>query len=225
MGQNSTEVAYGFGQLGSAYTDLAKPIIPPQGMVIIAIQFLGDNIPTVLTAEKLDGRGPGFNSISNATGVVMAGSEFLNFNGLTRSTCTGAQTTVHTTNDTLTISATNSEIQEGQYVLLVNTSDTEAAGLTVDADTPAPIYEGPNKRGLYVTKVNGVNITLSEALATNAPSSQDLIFLGPEQGAGGITSGGQLYPKGVVIYGRWSEFQGGASGAAGIGGVICYFGK
>ena len=54
MGQNSTEVVYGFGQLGSAYTDLAKPIVPPQGMVIVAITFLADNTPTVLTPEKLE---------------------------------------------------------------------------------------------------------------------------------------------------------------------------
>ena len=37
MGQNSTEVAYGFGQLGSAYSDLAKPIVPPTSHVICAI--------------------------------------------------------------------------------------------------------------------------------------------------------------------------------------------
>jgi len=30
MGQNSTEVAYGFGQLGSTYTDKAQSIVPPQ---------------------------------------------------------------------------------------------------------------------------------------------------------------------------------------------------
>jgi len=50
MGQNSTEVAYGFGQLGSAYTDVNKPIVPPKDMVIVAIQFLADNTPTVLTS-------------------------------------------------------------------------------------------------------------------------------------------------------------------------------
>ena len=71
MGQNSQEVAYGFGQLGSAYTDLAKPIIPPQGMVIVAIQFLAENTPTVLTPEKLDDRGPGYVSISGSTTDVV----------------------------------------------------------------------------------------------------------------------------------------------------------
>ena len=44
-------------------------------------------------------------------------------------------------------------------------------------------------------------------------------FLGPEQGAGGITAAAQVYPKGVTIYGRWTAFQPSAAG------VICYFGK
>ena len=30
MGINSTEVSYGFGQMGSAFTNLAKPIYPPK---------------------------------------------------------------------------------------------------------------------------------------------------------------------------------------------------
>ena len=32
MGMITNDVAYQFGQMGSAYTDIAKPIIPPQGM-------------------------------------------------------------------------------------------------------------------------------------------------------------------------------------------------
>ena len=43
MGQNSTEVTYGFGQFGSAFTDTAaNTITAPDSMVIIAIQFLAD---------------------------------------------------------------------------------------------------------------------------------------------------------------------------------------
>ena len=54
MGQNSTEVAYGFGQLGSAYCDAASAVTPPSGKVIVAIQFLADNTPTALVAEDAD---------------------------------------------------------------------------------------------------------------------------------------------------------------------------
>tara|TARA_R110000737_G_scaffold257804_1_gene266422 strand:- start:289 stop:645 length:357 start_codon:yes stop_codon:yes gene_type:complete len=50
MGINSTEVAYGFGQLGSAYTtSSADAIIPPTGKVFVAI--------TVLSAAKFDADG------------------------------------------------------------------------------------------------------------------------------------------------------------------------
>ena len=44
MGINSTEVAYGFGQLGSGFTDQAEAVTPPTGKVIIAIQFLEDKL-------------------------------------------------------------------------------------------------------------------------------------------------------------------------------------
>ena len=60
MGINSTEVSYGFGQLGSVFTNLAYPVYPPKDHVIVAIQFLADNTPTVLATETLDSQGPQF---------------------------------------------------------------------------------------------------------------------------------------------------------------------
>ena len=84
MGLNSTEVAYGFGQMGSVYTDLDQVIIPPKDHVIVAIQFLADNIPTVLTPEKLDEAGPNFPAITGSTSdhVDAAGNNFFNFNNI-----------------------------------------------------------------------------------------------------------------------------------------------
>ena len=49
MGQNSTEVAYGFGQLGSAFTEEDAALTPPTGKVIVAITFLEDTTLTALT--------------------------------------------------------------------------------------------------------------------------------------------------------------------------------
>ena len=40
MGINSTEVTYSFGQMGSIFTNLAKPVYPPKDHVIVAIQCL-----------------------------------------------------------------------------------------------------------------------------------------------------------------------------------------
>jgi len=214
MGINSTEVAYNFGQMGSAYTDLAKPIVPPQGMVIVAIQFLDANTPTVLTPEKLDNRGPGYVSISGSTtDVVGTADDYMNFHGLTSSACTGS----NSGND-VTIGALNTKIQVGQYVLIVNDADHEGAGITIDSDTPIPIYSGPNQQGVYVTAYDGAT-TVTLSAATTPTSSQSLIFLGPEQGAGGLTAAGQEYPAGTTIYGRWTTITPSAAG------VICYFGK
>ncbi len=61
MGQNSTEVAYGFGQMGSVFTNLAFPVYPPKDHVIVAIQFLQTgNEVAVLETETLDTMGPQF---------------------------------------------------------------------------------------------------------------------------------------------------------------------
>lgn len=50
MGINSTEVAYGFGQLGSGFSDEAAAVTPPSGKVIVAIQFLEDTVLSTLVA-------------------------------------------------------------------------------------------------------------------------------------------------------------------------------
>jgi len=217
MGQNSTEVAYGFGQLGSAYTDLAKLIVPPQDMVIVAIQFLADNTPTVLTPEKLDTRGPGYVSISGTTtDVVGVADDYMNFQGAAQANCDTAAT--FAAGADVSVSATTGTIRVGQAVLLVLDADHEGSGLTIDAETPVPIYSGPNQQGVFVTGIAANGDPQLSAQITPAVN-QHLIFLGPEQGAGGITAAAQIYPKGVTIFGRWTAFQPSAAG------VICYFGK
>tara|TARA_B100000424_G_scaffold65222_1_gene47988 strand:- start:766 stop:1131 length:366 start_codon:yes stop_codon:yes gene_type:complete len=53
MGQNSTEVAYGFGQLGSAHmhNDNGETLTPPDDMVIVAITMLSDTVFDILTPD------------------------------------------------------------------------------------------------------------------------------------------------------------------------------
>ena len=51
MGINSTEVAYGFGQLGSGFVNTTGAFTPPAGRVIIAIQFLADTELSGLVAD------------------------------------------------------------------------------------------------------------------------------------------------------------------------------
>lgn len=218
MGQNSTEVAYSFGQMGSAYTDKAKTIVPPQNMVITAIQFLATNTPTKLTPEKLDDRGPGFASISGTTtDLVGVADGYMNFQGAAQANCDTAAT--YAAGVPVSVSATTGTIKIGQAVLLVLDADNEGQGITIDPETPVPIYSGPNQRGVFVTGIaaNG-DPQLSKQITPAA--NQHLIFLGPEQGAGGMTMEGQIFKAGMTIYGRWTEY-GNAAGK----GVICYFGK
>jgi len=52
MGINSTEVSYGFGQMGSVFTDTADaPITPPTGKVFVAITFLADTQLEILSTN------------------------------------------------------------------------------------------------------------------------------------------------------------------------------
>ena len=44
MAQNSTEVAYGFGQMGSLFLDGSGAASPPDGKVFVAITFLADTV-------------------------------------------------------------------------------------------------------------------------------------------------------------------------------------
>ena len=214
MGINSQEVAYGFGQLGSVYQNLAKPVYPPKAHVIVAIQMVADNAISALHTETLDSQGPQYLTTENTEATDS------NYLGVTEQACTGARTTVYQTNDTVTIDAANTKIKVGQYVLLVNDSDDIDTGLTVDSETPTPIYNGPNAAGVKVLKVNGVNITLDKVLTP--ASSQTLVFLDEYHGAGGTTTEGVTFPKGLTIYGRWTMVT---PAADADGGIICYFGK
>ena len=224
MGQNSTEVAYGFGQMGSALSNSDNPIIPPQGMVIVAIQFLSTCVPTIMTPEKLDNRGPGFVSTSGtATDVVGDADDYMNFQGAAQANCDTAAT--YAAGDDVSVSATTGTIKVGQAVLLVLDADHEGSGLTIDTETPVPIYSGPNQRGVFVTGIAANGDPQLSAQITPA-ANQHLIFLGPEQGAGGVTcdvipstSG---FPKGLTLYGRWTEFR---NQAAATKFAICYFGR
>jgi hypothetical protein len=222
MGINSTQVAYGFGQMGSAYTDVDNVIIPPKGHVIVAITFLAANTPTVLEPEKLDEGGPNFPAITGSTSdhVDAANNNYFNFNGVWASEISDATHAVNTDITLETPAVPTSRIKVGNYVLLVNGDASEAdTDMVIDtADTPYPIYNGPNKQGVYVTAYDGVDkVKLSAAITSS--SDQALVFLDETHGAGGVQAASQVFPAGLTIYGRWVAFK------PATGGVICYFGK
>ena len=235
MGQNSQDVAYNFGQMGSAYCSNANVVVPPRDMVIVAIQFLSQNVLTLLTPESLDGRGPNFPAVDVRSNNLDLDAEDndINANGVVTLDLTdNAGSNIFTV---ALAGGANDKVQAGQFVLLVNDtaeSDGDPA-TTIDAQTPTPIYNGPNARGVKVKKVDGANVTLEGHGVTRStfvgisPSSQSLIFLDDTHGAGGITNSTSLaFPAGMTIYGRWTAVQttAASSPATAPGGIICYFG-
>ena len=204
---NSQEVAYGFGQLGSAHVKTATPVIPPKGMVIIAVQFLEANTLAKLVSESDRAGLP--NYIDTVTTTNM------NFNGYHEANVvngTYAQ-------DTAIAVTANSQMSIGDPVLLIAQANSVSTGVTIDTETPVPNYEKYND---YVTvkSINaaGTSITLSHQIT---PSSQSLVFLNGTSGAGGNTAAAISYPMGMIIYGRWTE----VTPAAQVnGGIIVYFG-
>ena len=79
MGINSTEVAYGFGQLGSAYTTASSDAItPPTGKVFVAITMLADTVfdsTGGLIAERIVVPGAAATDDSTQTGDIYIGTE------------------------------------------------------------------------------------------------------------------------------------------------------
>ena len=234
MGQNSTEVAYGFGQMGSVFTNLARNVYPPVGHVIVAIQFLADNTPTIMETETLDTHGPQFPTHQDDE-IRSAGGPDANFVGVTFAEASGAGT-VATGVIPLTDDARNVGIAPGQ-VILIGDDATEGidAGITVDiaAGHITPVYNGPNKRYLEVVSLSGGTYGTSLVVKEvgkfvtgtgimeidHIDGDNRIYFLDAYHGGGGTTTEGVLFPKGVTIYGRWTEFKGTAAP------VICYFGK
>jgi hypothetical protein len=228
MGQNSTEVAYGFGQMGSVFTNLAAPVYPPKDHVIIAIQCLADATFSVLETETLDTMGPQFLTHQDDE-LATAGGPDANYLGVVEAAATSG-----TAEGIVTIAdvVDNLRIKKGQYVLIGADDDDIDTGLdNMDALNVDPIYQGPNQQGLIVEKIEagtyGRNVTITNADGSTVDLStidgnNTLYFLDEFHGAGGTTIEGVTFPKGITIYGRWTKVT---PGADADGGIICYFGK
>ena len=221
MGINSQGVAYNFGQLGSVFCNVDNVIIPPKDHVICAITFLASNTPTLLTPEKLDEGGPNFPAISGSTSdtIDSSNNNYFNFNGVWASEIPNVNVTAGTDITLDTPAVPTGRIKVGNYVLLVNGAASESdADMVIDAETPHPIYNGPNKQGVKVIAYDGVSKVKLDTDITPT-GDQALLFLDETHGAGGTTVAG-AFPEGLTIYGRWTAFQG-----ENAKGVICYFGK
>jgi hypothetical protein len=207
------------GQLGSAYIDVVKPVYPPKDMVIRAITFLEDDLSgsVELDTEILDGQGPQYFG-TNSTEATAA-----NYLGVTEAAVDSAGSSV----GVITLSAANTKIKVGQYIIIGDDDDTVVLGITVDssAGNVTPIYQGPNAQGLIVKSISSTTLTVTNADgsvfdASNLDADNTLYFLDETHGVGGVEADGAKYPKGITIYGRWVRFQPGIAAK----GAICYFG-
>ena len=231
MGQNSTEVAYGFGQLGSVYQNLAKPVFPPKDHVIVAIQFVANNVLSAVHTETLDSMGPQYIT-TEANELASAGGPDANYLGVYE-----AAASAGTAAGVITIAdvAGNTLIKPGQIILIgADSDDIDTNGINVDTSAGhiIPIYEGPNRQYLEVVSLTGgtygTTLTVKAVGAATLTGlaaidgNNTIYFLDSYHAAGGTTLVGTSFPTGMVIYGRWTMVT---PAADATGGIICYFGK
>jgi len=105
MGINSTEVSYGFGQLGSVFTDTADNAIkPPTGKVFVAITFLADTQLEVLSTNA-----GGLTADTTDPNIQYIGTDVAAHN----------------------LTATNATAVEGELGQIVDNSNTFPKGITI----------------------------------------------------------------------------------------------
>ena len=197
MGQNSTDVAYGFGQFGSAFADAnANTITPPETLAIVAIQFLADTSLDTLTAAD-----------ANVFPTIGAAA---NDNGHYTRTVNGA-----TSSSTKVIfdqenagTGNNDNIEVGDEIYLTSTGASLGVVTGLDPD-------GDNTKEISVASQSISNDVTLSFIKPGRISSQ---------GVGGMAiDSSQVFPKGSTIYGRWDSVS--VSADASTAGIICYFGK
>lgn len=202
-------VNYGFGQMGSVHCKTDNSVYPPKGMAIVAIQFLADNIPTRL--RQLDEKDRGnfecfeIGAAAHADGETTASIP----------NATGGVVT-HAAGTDITLNANNTAIKVGMMVI-------EQGGIG-DATTNLLVPDGATGfDGCFVTKIVAANkIQLSHPIKSANGGGTTLTFLDHlGSGAGGEDAASIKYPKGMIIYGRWSEVR---PEADADGGIICYYG-
>ena len=176
MGQNSTEVAYGFGQFGSAFADTAaNTITAPEGLAIVSIQFL-DNTSLSALKAKDENLFPNTDSAAHDRG-----HQTLQVNGTVSSSATIVFDTATAT----------SGIKVGDEVYLTATGVLLG---TISALNPSSAYN--------ITLSATTNITDNHYVSIVTPNKKGAEL----EGTGGQQlASAQVFPKGLTIYGRWDS--------------------
>ena len=213
MGQNSQEVAYGFGQMGSMLVDGTDAFYPPKGMVVVAITVLADATfhatdGLVSDLETLTGssNSPWISTNADAHGTGLLATQNAHNNG-----GTGHGTGI------ITIGTASPLIKKGMIVeeatMCPRSLTDPYVVLSHDGSTTAV--------GLTVAKKSNPNVAAAVAANLASGSAAEILFFSENgQGAGGVEmDASNTVPAGVTIYGRWTQ------GLLTGGTVICYFGQ
>ena len=221
MGINSTEVSYGFGQMGSAFIDAAnKPLYPPKDMVIVAITFLADTKLEILS--------------TNAGGLTS--DTITDAGGLTQSPWIGTDVAAHSVGNYSDADGHNNNglNATGGFELAADATGKIVPGMIVESATMFPrdindpyivkeFSHASGQRG-FVAKRSNPDVVAALAANVADGSNEVVNFFDPNTiGFGGaIIDSSNVFPKGVTIYGRWTavEIANGETGS-----FIAYFGQ
>lgn len=193
----SHAAAVSFGQAGCAFSDTANNTIkPPVGKVIAAIQFLADTSLSALVAEDQT------NFFNTAASAHSLGSYTRVVDGTVSSAAKAAFDDLNTAQD----------VQIGDFLVTVSTGASVSNGDVIALDP-----DGDNANEVQFSG----NISLTDGdtavFRRGGRHSQE-----GGNGTGGQTlATAQVFPKGLTIYGRWTEVSLNADDAD--GGIIAYF--
>ena len=195
MGINSTEVAYGFGQLGSAFADAsANTITAPEGQCIIAIQFLADTELSALVSKDTS-KYPGIGSTANSTGAY------------TRTVNGAVNTAAKVIFDEENFVGGGDQIEVGDEMYLTSTGVVIGTVLTLNPD-------GDNTKEIQLA----ANTTIADDASVSflKPNKTG------HRGVGGMAiDSSNTFPTGSTIFGRWDSVS--LNDNAGV--IIAYFGE
>tara|TARA_R100000388_G_C7239732_1_gene160395 strand:- start:1600 stop:2277 length:678 start_codon:yes stop_codon:yes gene_type:complete len=225
MAINSQEVAYQFGQHGSAITDSTSELLhPPKGLVIVSITALAETKFTTLSADSNYTFDTG--DITNGPKNIFANTDNSahGFGELTRTN--GNQFTGHNdngSNDTgkITLNAASPLIKPGMIV----ESETLCPR---DLDNPYVVQShngATTNQGLLIEKRKSTGTLAAVAGDLASGAAETLAFYANDGGVSGQGKGGltmntnDTLPTGVTIYGRYEALK------LSTGRVIVYFGR
>ena len=170
---------YGFGQLGSIFTDTTDPVYPPKEMVFVAITFLEDS-----TIAASGGLTADVSTDANYKREFFGDTVLAHDTGDTQSSgnCDGTS---------LTITSANSAIKPGMTV--------ECSGIARSLTAPVKVKSYDGGTNVPLTR------TVSPAFVGNVTIS---FFSDRSSGFGGdVVDASNTFPKGITIYGRWTSLD------------------